>query len=82
MLQEIFWFHHTIEHEPFAHHLQREEVLHFHQTETNTMDDPNSKFAIHGTKIIDLSKIDVEQIRKEIKTCEYKAVEIDDLKEI
>jgi type I restriction enzyme R subunit len=35
---------------------------------------------IHGTKVIDLSKIDVDALRKEIKTAPYKAVEIDDLK--
>lgn len=34
---------------------------------------------IHGTKIIDLSKIDIEVLRKEIKQAKYKAVEIDDL---
>ena len=34
---------------------------------------------IHGTKIIDLSKIDIEALRKEIKQAKYKAVEIDDL---
>lgn len=44
------------------------------------VDNENSQFAIHGTKVIDLSKIDIEEIRKEIKTAEYKAIEIDDLK--
>ena len=43
-------------------------------------DDPNGQFAIHGTKVIDLSKLDVEGLRKEIKSAEYKAIEIDDLK--
>ncbi|WP_026514325.1 type I restriction enzyme endonuclease domain-containing protein [Butyrivibrio sp. LB2008] len=43
-------------------------------------DDPNGQWAIHGTKVIDLSKIDVEQLRTEIKTAQYKAIEIDDLK--
>lgn len=38
-------------------------------------------FAIHGTKVIDISKIDVEELRKEIRTAKYKAIEIDDLKE-
>lgn len=37
--------------------------------------------AIHGTKVIDLSKIDAEELRKEIKRAEYKAIEIDDLKD-
>lgn len=46
----------------------------------NANDNPNGQYAIHGTKVIDLSKIDVEEIRKEIKNAEYKAIEIDDLK--
>jgi len=37
-------------------------------------------YAIHGTKVIDLSKIDVNELRREIKTAVYKAIEIDDLK--
>lgn len=36
---------------------------------------------IKGTKAIDLSKVDVEQLRKEIKVAKYKAIEINDLKE-
>ena len=39
-----------------------------------------SGYVIHGTKVIDLSKVDVEQLRKEIKIAQYKAIEIDDLK--
>ena len=39
-----------------------------------------TQYVIHGTKVIDLSKVDVEQLRKEIKVAKYKAVEIDDLK--
>lgn len=37
-------------------------------------------YIIHQGKVIDLSKIDVDQLRKEIKITPYKAVEIDDLK--
>lgn len=37
-------------------------------------------FAIQSTTVIDLSKIDVEELRREIKTAQYKAIEIDDLK--
>lgn len=37
-------------------------------------------FIIHNAKVIDLSKIDIEELRKEFKTAQYKAVEIDDLK--
>lgn len=40
----------------------------------------SQNYVIHNSKIIDLSKIDVEELRKEIKTAKYKAIEIDDLK--
>lgn len=36
---------------------------------------------IHESKIIDLSKIDVDSLRKELQMAVYKPVEIDDLKE-
>jgi type I restriction enzyme R subunit len=39
------------------------------------------QYLIHSSKIIDLSKVDVEELRKEMKIAKYKAVEIDDLKE-
>jgi len=38
-------------------------------------------YAIHQGQVIDLSKIDVEKLKTEIKTAQYKAIEIDDLKE-
>lgn len=44
-------------------------------------EDNDEGLVIHQGKIIDLSKIDVEELKKEIKTAQYKAVEIDDLKE-
>ena len=37
-------------------------------------------YVIHQGKLIDLSRIDVESLRKELKITPYKAVEIDDLK--
>ena len=40
-----------------------------------------AQYMIKGTKAIDLSKVDVEQLRKEIKVAQYKAIEINDLKE-
>ena len=43
-------------------------------------EDNDEGYVIHGTKVIDLSKIDVDQLKKEIKVAPYKAVEIDDLK--
>ena len=39
-----------------------------------------SGYMIHQGKVIDLSKIDVNELKKEIKVAKYKAVEIDDLK--
>lgn len=43
-------------------------------------EDNDDGYVIHGTKVIDLSKIDVDQLKREIKVAPYKAVEIDDLK--
>ena len=45
------------------------------QAQTN---DPG--LIIHQSKVIDLSKLDVDALRKEIKIAQYKAIEIDDLK--
>ena len=41
----------------------------------------DAEYVIHRTKVIDLSKIDVDELRKEIKVAQYKAIEIDDLKD-
>ena len=43
-------------------------------------EDNDEGLVIHQGKVIDLSKVDVEQLKKEIKVAQYKAVEIDDLK--
>ena len=43
-------------------------------------EDNDKGFVIHQGKVIDLSKIDIDELRKEIKTAKYKAIEIDDLK--
>lgn len=45
-----------------------------------TAEDKQREYAIHGTKVIDLSKINVDELRAEIKKAVYKAVEIDNLK--
>ena len=42
---------------------------------------PYASCQIHESKIIDLSKIDVEGLHKELKTSPYSSVEIDDLKQ-
>ena len=47
---------------------------------SNVNIDADSEYVIHGTKVIDLSKIDVDELRLEIKKTPYKAIEIDDLK--
>lgn len=41
---------------------------------------PYENYRIHESKIIDLSKIDIEGLHKELKTSPYASVEIDDLK--
>ncbi len=46
-----------------------------HEAETG-----EAEYIIHGTKVIDLSKIDFDELRQELKCAEYKAIEIDDLK--
>ena len=43
-------------------------------------EDNNEGLVIHQGKVIDLSKVDVEELKKEIRVAKYKAVEIDDLK--
>ena len=45
-----------------------------------TAEDKQKEYAIHGTKVIDLSKINPVELRAEIKNAFYKAIEIDDLK--
>ena len=43
-------------------------------------EDNDEGFVIHQGKVIDLSKVDVEELKREIKVAKYKAIEIDDLK--
>ena len=47
---------------------------------SQTAEDKQKEYAIHGTKVIDLSKINPDELRAEIKKATYKAIEIDDLK--
>lgn len=73
--------HHTIDDEKINRaRIKMGQVLDSSVTSAN-VHEAQQQFTIHGTKVIDLSKIDVDELRKEIKTAEYKAVEIDDLKE-
>ena len=57
------------------------EILDVSVISEDTDDNDDPEYVIHGTKVIDLSKIDTEDLRREIKRAPYKAVEIDDLKE-
>ena len=41
---------------------------------------PSPEYTIHQGKVIDLSKLDVDALRKEINTTPYKALEIDNLR--
>lgn len=45
-----------------------------------TAAEDKAQYAIHQSKVIDLSKLDIERIRKEIKASPYKFVEIDSLR--
>lgn len=47
---------------------------------SDSAEESQKEYAIHGTKVIDLSKINLYELRSEIKKATYKAIEIDDLK--
>jgi len=47
---------------------------------SDSAEESQKEYAIHGTKVIDLSKINIDELRSEIKKATYKAIEIDDLK--
>ena len=48
---------------------------------SNDLGDNIPNYKIKGSKVIDLSKLDVEGLQKELKTAEYKSVEIENLRE-
>lgn len=73
-------FHHTIDDEKVARARARMAKVLDSSVLADTDSDQEDTFAIQSTTVIDLSKIDVEELRKEIKTAQYKAIEIDDLK--
>lgn len=47
----------------------------------NILNDPGYQYGIVEGKVINLSKIDIDDIKKEIKNSPYKAIQIDNLKE-
>lgn len=58
--------------------LRMAQVLDSSVTSENASND--TEYVIHQGRVLDLSKVDMDALRKEIKTAEYKAVEIDDMK--
>ena len=79
-------FYHTIDDEKVARARQKmSQILDgsvtARQDFVNYVSEEPTQYMIKGTKAIDLSKVDVEQLRKEIKVAKYKAIEINDLKE-
>lgn len=71
---------HTIDDEKVNRaRLRMAQVLDNSVTSASAAED-KGEFVIHHRKIIDLSKIDTDQLRREIKTAKYRAIEIDDLK--
>ena len=74
-------FQHTIDDEKVARaRVRMAKVLDGSVSATSSLED-DAEYVIHRTKVIDLSKIDVDELRKEIKVAQYKAIEIDDLKD-
>lgn len=79
-------FYHTIDDEKVARARQKmNQILDGSVTASqdfvNYIREKTDQYIIKGTKAIDLSKVDIEQLRKEIKSAKYKAIEINDLKE-
>lgn len=73
--------HNTIDDEKIRRAKVRLEQILDSSVTSNTASDNNDGYVIHRSKVIDLSKIDTEKLKDEIKKAEYKAIEIDDLKE-
>ena len=79
-------FYHTIDDEKVARARQKmNQILDgsviASQDFVNYVREKEAQYMIKGTKAIDLSKVDIEQLRQEIKLAEYRAIEINDMKE-
>lgn len=61
--------------------LKLEQILDYSVTSEDIIKDPSYDYAIIEDKVIDLSKIDIDELKNLIKRAPYKAVEIDNLKE-
>jgi type I restriction enzyme R subunit len=73
--------HNTIDDEKIKRAKARMDQLLDSSVESNTLKETSEEYIIHEGKVIDLSKIDAEKLKEEIRQAEYKAIEIDDLKE-
>ncbi len=78
-------FHNTVDDEKIARaRLRMAEILDNSVSANENFNEQakedNQTYVIHNSKVIDLSKIDVDELRREIKVAQYKAIEIDDLK--
>lgn len=58
-----------------------EQVLDNSVSSSDAIEDKNNQFAVYKNKVIDLSKINLDDLKKELETTPYRAIEIDDLKE-
>ncbi len=73
--------HNTVDDEKIRRAKVRLEQILDSSVTSNTVSESNDGYVIHRSKVIDLSKIDTEKLKDEIKQAEYKAIEINDLKE-
>ena len=73
-------FHNVIDDEKIANARRKMSAILDSSVESSNAKENDSNFIIHGSKVIDLSKIDVESIRKELSKATYKSIEINDLK--
>lgn len=74
-------FHHTIDDEKVNRaRIKMAQILDGSVSANKDLDDNQGEYLITESKVIDLSKIDVDKLREEIKVAQFKAIEIDDLK--
>ena len=73
-------FHNTIDDEKIDRAKARMAKVLDSSVSTDEPYDNDEGQIIYQGKVIDLSKVDVDELRKEIKQAEYKAIEIEDLK--
>ena len=76
------FLHHTIDDQKVANARHRmSQILDGSVRASQNIGEDSGQIMIKGTKAIDLSKVNIEELRQEIKTAKYKSIEINDLKE-